>query len=109
MNRRRITSKWWVSFLMFLAFVPSQAQVPQAIIWHPWPDEIFAQAVKEHKFVLLDLEAVWCHWCHVLDQQTYRDAAVRQLMGKSYIAVKVDTRTTAGQPQLSSKPTVARS
>ena len=63
---------------------------PQPIVWHPWSDEIFAQAAREHKFVLIDLEAVWCHWCHVMDQQTYRDAAVRRLMGKKYIAVKVD-------------------
>ncbi|RXH54117.1 thioredoxin domain-containing protein [Granulicella sibirica] len=60
------------------------------IVWHPWSDEIFAQAAREHKFVLLDLEAVWCHWCHVMDQETYRDPAVRRLMTKSYIAVKVD-------------------
>ena len=92
---------------------------PQPIVWHPWSDEIFAQAAREHKFVLLDLEAVWCHWCHVMDQQTYRDAAVRRLMGKKYIAVKVDqdsaptsptaTKTTVGLPRSSSIPTVARS
>jgi uncharacterized protein YyaL (SSP411 family) len=64
--------------------------VPRAIVWHPWSDEIFAQAAREHKFVLLDLEAVWCHWCHVMDQNTYSDAAVRRLIGERYIAVKVD-------------------
>ena len=75
---------------IFLA-APAHAQsLSQPIVWHPWSDEIFAQAAREHKFVLLDLEAVWCHWCHVMDQQTYRDAAVRRLMSKSYIAVKVD-------------------
>jgi uncharacterized protein len=77
---------------MLLVFACSlQAQAPsQAIVWHPWSDEIFAQAARDHKFVLLDLEAVWCHWCHVMDQQTYRDPDVRRLMGKNYIAVKVD-------------------
>lgn len=60
------------------------------IAWHPWSDSIFAQAEREHKFVLLDLEAVWCHWCHVMDQQTYSDPAVRRLMARRYIAVKVD-------------------
>ena len=60
------------------------------IVWHAWSNEMFAQAAREHKFVLLDLEAVWCHWCHVMDHETYRDPAVRRLMEKSYIAVKVD-------------------
>lgn len=64
--------------------------VAPPIVWHPWSDQIFAQATREHKFVLLDLEAVWCHWCHVMDQQTYADPSVRRLMAKSYIAVKVD-------------------
>ena len=42
------------------------------------------------KFVLLDLEAVWCHWCHVMDETTYRDPAVMALLDSNYIAVKVD-------------------
>lgn len=68
-----------------------QAQTKsEPIVWYPWSDQIFAQAAREHKFVLLDLEAVWCHWCHVMDQQTYSDLAVRRLMQKKYIAVKVD-------------------
>ncbi len=79
-----------VLFLLLFASVAGAQTNSQPIVWHPWSDEIFAQAAREHKFVLLDLEAVWCHWCHVMDQQTYRDAAVRRLMGNKYIAVKVD-------------------
>jgi uncharacterized protein YyaL (SSP411 family) len=76
MNRLQPKSKVWISFLMLLLFAcPSQA-----IVWHAWSDEIFAQAAREHKFVLLDLEAVWCHCRHVMDEQTYRDSAVRRLM-----------------------------
>ena len=78
----------WAAAL--LAAPLAQGQAPKPIDWHPWSPEVFAQAAREHKYVLLDLEAVWCHWCHVMDQTTYRDAAVRRLMGKSYIAVKVD-------------------
>ncbi len=72
----------------FAAMAPAQASKP--IVWHPWSNEIFAQAAREHKFVILDLEAVWCHWCHVMDQTTYRDPSVRHLMDSRYIAVKVD-------------------
>ena len=84
-------------FLSILSLAASSLPAQKAaqpaadpIVWHPWSDEIFAQAAREHKFVLLDLEAVWCHWCHVMDKETYADPAVRRLMASKYIAVKVD-------------------
>src|ERR1700728_1007998 len=80
----------WLLLLLVVFVRPLHAQAPLPIVWHPWSDAIFAQAAKEHKFVLLDLEAVWCHWCHVMDKETYADPTVRKLMGKNYIAVKVD-------------------
>jgi uncharacterized protein YyaL (SSP411 family) len=58
--------------------------------WQPWSDAAFAQARAEHKFVLLDLEAVWCHWCHVMDEVTYSDPIVMRLLNERYILVKVD-------------------
>ena len=61
-----------------------------SIHWGEWSDAVFAQARAEHKFVLMDLEAVWCHWCHVMDAVTYADADVRREMAAKYIAVKVD-------------------
>ena len=80
-----------VQCLAMLLVVPmAQGQAAAPIKWHPWSNEVFAEAAREHKYVLLDLEAVWCHWCHVMDQTTYRDASVLNLMGKRYIAVKVD-------------------
>ncbi|MEO6875476.1 MAG: DUF255 domain-containing protein [Opitutaceae bacterium] len=63
---------------------------PEAIVWHEWSPEIFAQAKRENKFVLLDLEAVWCHWCHVMAEVTYPDATVVKLMQSRYLAVRVD-------------------
>ncbi len=61
-----------------------------AIAWQPWSDSIFEQAAREHKFVLLDLQAVWCHWCHVMDEKTYSDPKVIALIESHYIAVRVD-------------------
>ena len=61
-----------------------------SIIWHPWSEAIFEQAKRENKLVILDLEAVWCHWCHVMDEKTYHNAAVMNLMQKKYIAIRVD-------------------
>ena len=61
-----------------------------AIAWQPWSDSVFAQARREHKFVLLDLQAIWCHWCHVMDKNTYADPKVIALIKAHYIAVRVD-------------------
>jgi len=74
--------------------VSSHADAPKAdpagIVWQTWDDSVFARAKREHKFVLLDLQAVWCHWCHVMDQQTYHDPKVMALIQSRYIAVRVD-------------------
>src|ERR1700739_2129623 len=67
-----------------------KAATTAKIHWLGWNDEVFAQAKRENKFVLLDLEAVWCHWCHVMDETTYRDPKVAELIRSKYIAVKVN-------------------
>lgn len=60
------------------------------IQWQPWSDSIFEKAQREKRFVLLDLEAVWCHWCHVMDAQTYADPQVSALIRAHYLPVKID-------------------
>ena len=60
------------------------------LAWQTWQDSHFTQAKKEQRFILLDLEAVWCHWCHVMEQKTYSDPRVTALIAKHYIPVKVD-------------------
>jgi uncharacterized protein YyaL (SSP411 family) len=72
----------------------------EAIQWQPWSADIFARAAREHRLVLLDLEAVWCHWCHVMDEQTYHNPEVIQLIRDNYIAVKVDQDS---RPDLSNR------
>jgi uncharacterized protein len=70
--------------------VKADATSGAPIHWMGWSDEVFARARAEHKFVLLDLEAVWCHWCHVMDAVTYADPDVRKEMQSKYLAIKVD-------------------
>jgi len=65
-------------------------QKQDKIDWQPWSDTVFAQAKKEGRFVLLNLGAVWCHWCHVMDEVTYRDPKVIELIRSHYVAVSVD-------------------
>ena len=45
----------------------------QPIRWHEWGEEAFAAAQRENKPMLLDIGAVWCHWCHVMDRESYDD------------------------------------
>jgi len=68
----------------------AQATPAATIAWEPWSDSVFARAEREHRFVLMDLEAVWCHWCHVMAETTYQDPQVIKLIGQRYIAVRVD-------------------
>ncbi len=64
--------------------------VAPPIRWERFSDQIFARAKAEHRLVLIDLEAVWCHFCHVMDDQTYAAPAVRALVAEKYLAVRVD-------------------
>ena len=63
---------------------------PEPIAWTDWSDGVFERARKEDRFVLLDLGAVWCHWCHVMEETTYKDPKVVELVRARYLAVRVD-------------------
>src|SRR5260221_14676868 len=84
--------------LLLLLVLPMQAK--PGIRWEAWSGDVFARAAREHRFVLLDLEAVWCHWCHVMDEMTYSDEHVIALINKQYIAVRVDQDS---RPDLSNR------
>jgi uncharacterized protein YyaL (SSP411 family) len=62
----------------------------QPVRWHPWGDEAFARAQSEDKPILLDIGAVWCHWCHVMDRESYENPQIAALINEHYVAVKVD-------------------
>src|SRR5271157_4788857 len=62
----------------------------QPIQWHEWGEEVFTAAKRENKPMLLDIGAVWCHWCHVMDRESYDDPEVAKIVNENYIAVKVD-------------------
>ncbi len=62
----------------------------QPVDWHPWGPEAFELARAEGKPVLLDIGAVWCHWCHVMDHESYEDPAIAELLNRDWICIKVD-------------------
>ncbi|NOJ41976.1 DUF255 domain-containing protein [Bradyrhizobium australiense] len=68
--------------------------------WSDWGDDLFTRAQAEQRFVILDLEAVWCHWCHVMEKTTYTNPEVRESLGAKYIPVRVDQDAN---PDLSSR------
>ena len=68
--------------------------------WQEWSAETFEKAKQENKLILLDLDAVWCHWRHVMDATTYTDPEVLKELNTNYIPVRVDH---AANPELADR------
>jgi uncharacterized protein YyaL (SSP411 family) len=66
---------------------PNKAHLIQ---WRTWSQESLQEAKKMNRPILLSLSAVWCHWCHVMDETTYSDPAVIAFINKNFIPVRVD-------------------
>ncbi|MDH3858541.1 MAG: thioredoxin domain-containing protein, partial [Gammaproteobacteria bacterium] len=66
------------------------APVKSDFPWQPWGDAVFERAAKENKFVLLSLQAWWCHPCHQMNTITYDDPSVRGILADKFIPVYVD-------------------
>jgi uncharacterized protein len=60
------------------------------IAWMPWGAAAFERARSEDKPVLLSISAVWCHWCHVMDETSYSDSTAIATINQRYVAVRVD-------------------
>ena len=59
------------------------------INWLEWNKEAFDKAKKEDKPILLDLTAVWCHWCHVMDSTSYSNEEIAEIINKDFVPIKV--------------------
>jgi uncharacterized protein len=62
----------------------------QPVDWREWGEEAFASARADEKPILLDIGAVWCHWCHVIDRESYENSEIAAIINRLFIAVKVD-------------------
>src|ERR1051326_3353591 len=62
----------------------------QPVDWHEWGPEAFAKAERENKPILLDIGAVWCHWCHVMDRESYEDSETEEIINGNFVPIKVD-------------------
>ncbi|HXR62276.1 MAG TPA: DUF255 domain-containing protein [Rudaea sp.] len=82
--------------LCFLACPPVAAESAtahghgQRIDWFRSDTDAFARARAEHRFVLLYLEAVWCHWCHVMDEKSYGNKAVQEEIAAHFVPLRID-------------------
>jgi len=68
-----------------------QPEQTARIHWLDWTDEVFERAKREKKPVLLDISAVWCHWCHRLDEDTYSVPEIAEYIESNFIPIRVDT------------------
>ncbi|MBI2886002.1 MAG: thioredoxin domain-containing protein [Chloroflexi bacterium] len=60
------------------------------IAWREWGEAAFQEAEQQGKPVLLSISAVWCHWCHVMDETSYSDDENIRLLNEGYVPIRVD-------------------
>ena len=58
--------------------------------WHPWGEEAFAEAKRENKPVLLSIGYSACHWCHVMEHESFENEEIAELMNTNFVNIKVD-------------------
>ncbi len=58
--------------------------------WYPWGDEAFSKAKKEGKLIFLSVGYSSCHWCHVMEQESFENPDIAELLNKDFVCIKVD-------------------
>lgn len=86
--------------LLLLTALPVRGAGNPSVPWQRDDHVAFATARTEGRFVLLYLEAVWCHWCHVMDEKTYGDSRVQDLIARHYVPLRIDQD---GRPDLANR------
>lgn len=76
--------------LLVLIALPLAAAERAPLPWQPFTPTLFASAKAQNKPVFLYLEAVWCHWCHVMQAKTFPDAGVQRRLGEQWLIASVD-------------------
>ncbi len=67
-----------------------RSAVHQPVDWYPWCPEAFEAAQRTGRPILLDIGAAWCHWCHVMDRESYEDPRIADQLNRDWICIKVD-------------------
>ena len=58
--------------------------------WYPWNESTLAKAQEEDKLLLISIGYSACHWCHVMEHESFEDSAVAKIMNENFICIKVD-------------------
>ena len=90
---RHLTSEGWALFTnrLFLENSPYLLQhAHNPVNWYPWGEEAFEEARKRNRPVLLSVGYSTCHWCHVMEEESFEDIEIARYMNENYIAIKVD-------------------
>src|SRR5687768_7665333 len=58
--------------------------------WYPWGEEAFAKAKKENKPIFLSIGYATCHWCHVMERESFESEEVAAVLNEKFVAIKVD-------------------
>ena len=58
--------------------------------WQSWNEETLKKAKKENKIIILSIGYSTCHWCHVMERESFQDKNVAEFMNKYFISIKVD-------------------
>ena len=90
---KHILSDGWAKYTnrLFLESSPYLLQhAHNPVNWYPWGDEAFETAKKLNRPVLLSVGYSTCHWCHVMEEESFEDEEIARYLNKNYIAIKVD-------------------
>ncbi len=69
-------------------YLQQHAQNP--VDWYPWGEEAFEKARKENKAIFLSIGYSSCHWCHVMENESFKDEATAKLLNEHFVSIKVD-------------------
>ncbi len=67
-----------------------QQHAHNPVNWYPWGKEAFEKAKKENKLIFLSVGYSTCHWCHVMEEESFTDTNIAQLLNQDFISIKVD-------------------
>ena len=67
-----------------------QQHAHNLVDWYPWGDEAFEQAKKEDKPIFLSIGYSTCHWCHVMERESFENEQIAKIMNEHFISIKVD-------------------
>ena len=67
-----------------------QQHIHNPVKWYPWGDEAFKKAREENKLIFLSIGYSTCHWCHVMEEESFTDEGIAKLLNDGFVSIKVD-------------------